>query len=1153
MKLVSIFIFLIAVLMTFQCSTIHRMTAEKLSCEYRINPLGIDVLTPRLSWICSSVQRGDLQTAYQIIVATSMENLNKDIGDAWDSGQVQSSQSVHIKFDGIPLKSDQDYFWKVRVWNKKSQPSDWSAPANWSTGLLEESNWQAKWIGLDKAVGEDDPDTAHRKLSARMLRNEFTIDKKVSRATVFVSGLGLYELYINKQKIGDHVLAPGMTEYDKRTFYNTFDVTEYVQKHNAIGVILGNGRYFAPRTSEPTKTRTYGFPKLLLQLNLLFEDGTRRTIFSDETWKLTTDGPIRANNEYDGEYYDARMEIAGWSEPGFDDLKWRNAELVDKPGEKIGAQMAEPIKIMETIKPVSVNEVAPGIFIFDMGQNMVGWVELTAKGKKGDKVSLRFAETLKEDGHLYLENIRGAEVTDTYILKGSGTEIWQSRFTYHGFRFVEMTGSAAMPKLSAITGQVVYDAVATTGTFKSSNETMNRVYKNAYWGIRGNYRSVPTDCPQRDERQGWLGDRAVESWGESYLFNIAGLYSKWMIDIQDTQLSSGSLPDVAPSYWPIYSDNLTWPGAYVIFPGMLYKQYGDIESIEIHYDSMKKWLDYMGKYVKDGIMTKDTYGDWCVPPLDIHAIHTSDPRRMTSSDLIGTAYYFALLNLMHDYAVLLEKNDDAKVFQQTAGETYSAFNRNFFDTKSEQYGNNSQTSNVLALAFDLVPEKHKKRIFNNLVDKILGENEGHIGTGLIGCQWLMRVLTNNGRADIAYTLASQKTYPSWGYMAEKGATTIWELWNGDTGAPGMNSGNHVMLLGDLLVWFYENLAGIQSDLDQPAFKHIKMKPEIPEGLEFVTATYNSMYGKIESSWKVKKNTFQWDIKIPANTTATVSIPAADQKHVYENGQPILESAGIKFIEQRDGRAVYQIESGAYSFKSDKFEYDKFQGFVLSPTITPGDTLLNSGDKVDVVIISKTPDARVFYTTDGSEPTENSIIYKSSFPVDHATVIKAKAFKTNSLPSVSRSVFYDFVDPGKNGVEWQFYEGAFRKLPDFSKLKPARIGKSYQITLENLPLPDEYFALVFSTFLKIDLPGEYIFSINSNDGSQLFVNNSLLINNDGEHGPKQLSAKINLSKGYIPLKVTYFQSGGSTALNAFYQGPGTARQVIPGSNMFLDKF
>jgi len=755
-----------------------------------------------------------------------------------------------------------------------------------------------------------------RRLPARWLRKEFVAEKKVQRATAYLCGLGLSELYLNGKKVGDHVLSPGLTEYPKRAFYVTHDVTSLVQRGpNALGVVLGNGRYFAPRQSEPTTTQTYGFPKLRLQLRLDFTDGSSTDIVSDDTWKLTTDGPIRANNEYDGEEYDARMELGGWASAGYDDSKWQQPELVSGPGGALCAQMIEPIRVTGRIKPIAVAEPKPGVFIFDLGQNLVGWCRLKVRGPAGTQVSLRHAETLKPDGTLYLDNIRGAKVTDLYTLKGKDTEVYEPRFTYHGFRYVELKGFPGKPGLSTLEGCVVNDDLESAGEFTCSQPMINRIYRNIYWGVRGNYRSIVTDCPQRDERQGWLGDRCFESRGESYLFNTAAIYAKWLQDMADAQKSSGSVSDVCPSYWPLYNDSVTWPSATVVIPGALLDEYADTGVIARHYPSMVKWIDYMTGFLKDGIITKDSYGDWCVPPEDPKLIHSKDPMRKTAPGILATSYLAHDLRLMARYATVLGKSADAQRFSALSDQLKAALNAKFFNAERGYYDNGSQTSCVLPLAFDLVPSEERARVFNQLVRKITGETKGHVGTGLVGGQWLNRVLTRYGRADLCYGFATNTTYPSWGYMVGKGATTVWELWNGDTADPAMNSGNHVMLVGDLTIWLFENLAGIQPDPDQPGFKHIIMRPTPVGDLRFVKATHRSSYGLIASEWRREGETFDWKVTVPANTTATVFVPATDAQGVTEGGKPASQARGAKFLRMEAARAVFQVGSGTYRFAS----------------------------------------------------------------------------------------------------------------------------------------------------------------------------------------------------------------------------------------------
>jgi alpha-L-rhamnosidase len=816
---------------------------------------------------------------------------------------------LRVEFSqGEPLVVVTDSSWK----------SGTTAGDDWTDGGFAETGWLAaqKLGAAGMAPWGEVSGTENRTLPARTLLRQFTLEKPVKRATAFVCGLGLSEFYLNGEKVGDQVLSPALTDYTKRACYVTFDVTKQLRNGaNAAGVILGNGRFYAPRSKVPTGTTSYGFPKLLFQMRIEYDDGTAKEVVSDETWKLTTAGPITENNEYDGEAYDATRELPGWCEADFDASAWPAAQGVAAPGGVLVAQMINPIRVVETLKPVALAEPKPGVWVFDMGQNMVGWCRLKVKGPRGTEVSLRHAETLKPDGMLYLDNIRSAKVTDTYTLKGKGRELYEPRFTYHGFRYVEVTGYPGKPSLSSLAGRVVHDDVKTAGQFTCSNELLNRIYQNIVWGVGGNYRSMPTDCPQRDERQGWLGDRSAESRGETYLFDTAALYAKWLQDMADAQKPNGSVSDVCPAYWPIYSDNVTWPSSTVLIPAALREQFADERIIASHYDSAKKWMDYMATFIKDGIITRDSYGDWCVPPEDPKLIHSNDPARKTDKTLLATAYFYLDAKLMARYATLLCKPEGVKHFAALAETLKAAFNQKFFHPDSGQYDNGSQTSCVLPLAFGLVPEDERGRVFDHLVRKITDETHGHIGTGLIGGQWLMRVLTEGGRADLAYTIATQQTYPSWGYMVGKGATTIWELWNGDTADPAMNSGNHVMLVGDLGIWLYESLAGIKADPEHPGFKHILMRPEPVGDLKFVKASHRSPYGPILSEWRRKDGTFHWDITVPVNATATLFVPTRAAEAVTEGGKSALGARGVSFLRQERGRAVFQIGSGNYSFRS----------------------------------------------------------------------------------------------------------------------------------------------------------------------------------------------------------------------------------------------
>ena len=1053
-------------------SSAESVVPVNLQCEFRSNPLGMDVSQPHLIWQVQSKERNQAQTAYEILVASSPELLRHDQGDLWDSGKVLSDETVNIVYAGKPLASGAQCFWKVKIWDQRGRPSGWSTPGTWSMGLLESDDWWGKWIGLDQGEKTNDlggakwiwfpegdpaesapvgtryfrrvfelatndlirdatvditaddqfrlfvngqeagkgddwrapakisigaflkpgknvvavearnvgttpnpaglilklkvtlepgktfsldtddswksatnaPDgwcasafddsswvaakslgdygtqtwgvinSEDRLLAARYLRREFAVGKKVKRATAYICGLGLSELYLNGHKVGHDVLSPALSQYDRRAFYLTYDVTDQLQKgDNAIGVILGNGRFFSPRSGM----QSYGHPKLLLQLNLEYSDGTTAQVVSDENWKLTTEGPIRANNEYDGEEYDARMELPGWDRPHFDDSHWQLAQLVPPGAPVISAQIGEPIRVMDTIHPVALTSPNPGVYVFDLGQNIGGVCRLKVCGPAGTVVKLRHAESLKADGTLYTDNLRTAKAEDRYTLKGDGREIYQPRFTDHGFRYVEVTGFPGKPGMDAIEGEVVCDAVPQVGDFACSNPLLNQIYHNIFWTTRDNYRSLPTDLP-RDERQGWMGDRQEVSKGETYMFDVEPLYAQWLTDMQDSQHPNGSVPDVSPTYWLLYQDGVVWASSYIIIPHMLYDQYGDLAILQKHYASMKKWTDYMSSFLQDDLMPRNTYGDWCFPPrspAERTVINSTDPKLTTDGGLMSTAIFYHDLRLMARSAQLLNKADDAERFDALAARIKVAFNRHFYNSKTGYYDNGTQTSCVLPLAFGLVPEENKTAVFGRLVHQITVDSDNHLATGLIGGHYLMRVLSDNGRPDLACAIATQTTYPSWGYMISKGATTMWELWNGDTADSGMNSRNIVMLIGDLNIWLHEDVGGIRPDPEAPGFKRIIIKPEMVGGLAWAKDDYDSIHGHISSEWHWSMGHFDLHVIIPANTTATVYLPAANLQSVTEGGRTLSKVPGVTSFKMESDRAVLEIGSGNYHFVS----------------------------------------------------------------------------------------------------------------------------------------------------------------------------------------------------------------------------------------------
>lgn len=894
------------------------ITVGDLRCELLENPIGIDLPHPRFSWrLFADNERNVNQTSYHILVASSQENLAQNIGDVWDSGVINSDQSQWVSYNGKQLKSNQFYYWKVRVQTNKGETT-WSSQAHWSMGLLNENDWKSRWIGIDQAMPWDS-ETQFSRLSARYLRTEFDVNKTVKRAVVHIAGLGLYELFLNGERVGDQVLAPAPTDYNKTILYNSYDVTSMLQTDkNAIGVTLGNGRYYTMRQNfKPYKIADYGYPKMRLTLIVEYSDGTKSSIVSDEKWKLMADGPILTNNEYDGEEYDARKELTGWNSPGYDDSSWQQAARVAIPIGTLRAQMMEGMKVVDSVKPVSITQLSDGKHILDMGQNMVGWIKFNLAADRGDSIQLRFAETLQEDGNIYVRNLRDAKVTDIYWFKGEGVEAWAPRFVYHGFRYVEITGFPGKLSKDNFVGEVINDKMNILGSFESSSPVINQVLKNAYWGIQGNYKGMPVDCPQRNERQPWLGDRTMGVWGESFIFENAQLYSKWADDIREAQKEDGRIPDVAPAYWNYYSDNVTWPAALAFSCDMLYTQFGDLRPAQRNYQAIKKWMQYMkDQYMTDEyIVTRDRYGDWCVPPESLELIHSQDPRRQTDGALMSTAYYYKLLQIMSKFAGLQGFEDDVKEYSFLSHNIKQAFNKKFFNTDSLFYGNNSATSNLLPLAFDLIPAEYRSIVEKHVVDEILVRNTGHISTGVIGSQWILRELSRMGRADVSFLLASNDTYPSWGYMAKRGATTIWELWNGDTANPEMNSGNHVMLLGDFIPYCYQNMAGIKSDDKEVGFKKIIMKPDFDiQELSFINASYLTPYGKVDSNWKKTFEHLEWTIRIPPNSSAVVCFP--DHSYdITESGADINSLKDIKKIDSDLTAVAYEVGSGIYTFNT----------------------------------------------------------------------------------------------------------------------------------------------------------------------------------------------------------------------------------------------
>ena len=879
---------LIILLALLPLSVLAKVEITNLRVENLTEPLGIDTNEPRFSWQITSDKKDVKQTAYQIIVSG-------DKGEVWNTGKVSSDEQLWIRYQGEPLKSGTFCTWKVKVFTNKGE-TEWTDGGRFSIGLLNESKWSGYWIGLESLQPSEERGM-HTRLAARYLRKEFQLkDKAVRRATAYVAGVGLHEFYVNGQRQGNRVLSPVPSDYRKTIYYNTYDVTSALTANSlCLGIALGNGRLFPMQQHKPYKIPVFGLPKCRINVIVEYEDGTTQRLQTDDKgWKVTANGPIRANNEYDGEEYDARMEMKGWSEAGFDDSSWLKAERTDIPQAMLHGQMTPGMKVLQEILPVSVTPNTSSVIV-DMGQNMTGWLKAKVRGQKGDTIRFIYAEKLKADGTLYRENFRNAGSTDIYVCRGDeGKEgrWWTPTFVYHGFKYVEVFGLKGTTKADFM-GQQVSDEMVSTGHFECSDTILNKVMRNAWWGILDNYKGMPVDCPQRDERQPWLGDRTVGSLGESFLFNNERLYTKWMRDICEAQRSDGCIPDVAPTFWNYFSDNVTWPAALPFSCDMLYRQYGNRQPIDDSYPYIKKWLLHLiDEYGKNGIIEKDRYGDWCPPPEKLELIHSQDPNRITDGSLMSTAYVIHTMQLLEQWGC------EPDLWKPMREQMTEAFNKRFLTVKrgtsprpghvlypdSIYYGNNTATANLLPLAFGIVPDDCREDVVKQVVENICIKNKGHVSCGVIGISWLLRALSDNGFADVAYLLATQKSYPSWGYMAEQGATTIWELWNGDKASPKMNSGNHVMLLGDLLTWCYQYLGGIRTAdhgfATVPAYKHFTLKPAFDiEDCEWANVSYDTPYGTIESKWRKTLQHLDWHVVVPCNTTADVYLPDGSVKTI----------------------------------------------------------------------------------------------------------------------------------------------------------------------------------------------------------------------------------------------------------------------------------
>jgi len=870
--------------------------AVHLRCESLNHPLGIDARAPELDWQMLDGRRGARQTAYEIQVASDPERLARGAADVWDSGRRAGSVSTHVVYGGRPLQSSTRYYWRVRVWDQTGQASVYSAPAWWEMGLLHMGDWQAQWIGLPLPKGVTHPPDP-------FFRKEFTLPAGVARARLYVSALGTYIAHLNGARVGHDILAPGWTDYRKHIIYQTYDVTDQVHAGvNVLGAAVGEG-WYGIGTGTDFPTYNFGDPpvRLLAQLHVWLNNGEEQIIASDASWTGTT-GPILHSSLYDGETYDARLEQAGWDQPGFSGKGWEPVRLFDRAPGVLVAQSAPPIHVTEELTPQKITQPAPGVYVMDLGQNMVGWAKLRVHGPAGTSVRLRYAEILQPDGMIYTLNLRKAKATDTFILKGGGDEVFSPHFTYHGFRYVEVTGFPGTPTAADVTGEVFHTDNPETLTFHTASAMVNQLAHNILWGLRGNLESVPTDCPQRDERLGWMGDAEIFWRTASFNMDMDAFTRKFMRDVSDAQSPAGGFSDVSPRVQGFDPRDGApgWGDAGVILPYRAYQQYGDRHVLADNWEAMEKWLSYIHDSNPDYLWTNgrnNDFGDW-VPA-----------NSTTPKDLIATTFWAEDARFMATMARALGKSERAAYYDQLYDRIRQAFRTKFVHPDGT-VGNGSQTCYVLALHAGLLAEPAAAA--ERLVADIAGRSN-HLSTGFLGTGYLMPVLSETGHDDMAYTLLLQTTYPSWGYTISRGATTMWERWNGDTGDPSMNSFNHYAY-GVVGEWLYRFAAGIDANPAAPGFQQIVLHPHPDARLGELDASYASPYGTIASAWRLSNDgKLQWDVTLPANTSATAFVPVQGAGQVTEGGKPAIQAAGVKFLRREANTAVYELEAGTYHF------------------------------------------------------------------------------------------------------------------------------------------------------------------------------------------------------------------------------------------------
>ncbi|WP_197056971.1 alpha-L-rhamnosidase [Cellulophaga sp. Hel_I_12] len=929
----------------YSCSEINstkNIKINDITVEYLTNPLGIDDPHPSINWTMTSEGKSKKQSAYRIIVAASQNHLNKEANLLWDSGKIVSDQNSQIRYSGKPLESGQNCYFKIQVWDENDNMFDWSDTAYWTMGLLKEEDWKANWIGF-KTNDYNSKDSLHLP-AASYLRKTFSVEGKVKRATLYVTSLGVFEMSLNGERIGNDLLAPGWSDYNQRIYYKTYDLTDHVDGGmNALGSILGDGwyaGYVGPKElSNPKNRELYGTnPALLCQLEIEYENGHKEIIASDESWK-GSEGPWVYADLLMGTEYNANLELKGWHTPDYNDQNWQNVYLHEGTQGVLQAYPGNSIQVYDKLEPIEITEPKENVYIFNLGQNFAGHARLKVSGSKNDTIIMRFGEMLHSDGSLMTENLRFARATDTYILKGEGTEVWEPKFTYHGFQYVEVTGLKEKPDKTLITGIAFGSSIPMGSSFTSSDDTLNRMFENVLWTQRSNFMEVPTDSPQRDERLGWLGDVQIFSKSALYNANLGAFNAKWFADVRDAQYDFGPYSTFAPRPYPKliwYSPG--WMEAGVMVPYNTFKFYNDTKIVEDHYESMTRFMNYhieksgAQKFYQENSWTeigpKGGFGDWL-----------SMTEKNLAHDIMASMYYQYALKIMAEMSEAIGKTEKSTYYKRIYEASVKAFIQHYLNEDGKfiidetAYGDgagyfegekgftgHTQSAYATAIYFDILPQDLRDKAAYHLV-QLIEDNENLPTSGILGIRQLLPALSLIGRSDLAYKILLKKDYPSWGFQVKNGATTIWERWNSYTPEKGfngamnakMNSFNHYAF-GAFSQFLFSDLAGISTE--DSGFKRIVFKPVLGDySLSNVRGEYQSINGRIVSSWTIDASKFILKVEIPVNTTAKVYVPSLDAKKVMANGKEV-NTAHVKFLKQEKGYKIFEVGSGSYEFESE---------------------------------------------------------------------------------------------------------------------------------------------------------------------------------------------------------------------------------------------